>query len=177
MPAGTVLTVAPTGAETAKADAPGLPVTLEELTDTAARCAAAGASIIHVHVRDDRAEPSLDGARLRETVAALRERVDMVVQLSTGGAVTDSEQDRLAVLDAEPDMASLTCGTVNFGDGVFLNRWPFMVELYTRMQERQIVPEFEIFDLGHAAALSRLLDRHGPPYGGHVHADLVLGVP
>src|SRR5664279_208365 len=174
---GTLVTVAPTGAETAKADAPSLPVTLDELIDTARACQQAGAAVIHVHLRDAQTRPTLDVGYAREVVTALRETSDLIVQLSTGGAVTDPEADRLAVLDATPDAASLTCGTVNFGDDVFLNRWAFLVELHQRMQEREIVPEFELFDLGHAAALRRLLDKHGPPYGGHVHCDLVMGVP
>ena len=174
---GTLVTVAPTGAETAKADAPSLPVTLDELIDTARACQQAGAAVIHVHLRDALARPTLDVGYAREVVTALRETSDLIVQLSTGGAVTDPEADRLAVLDATPDAASLTCGTVNFGDDVFLNRWAFLVELHQRMREREIVPEFELFDLGHAAALRRLLDKHGPPYGGHVHCDLVMGVP
>lgn len=172
-----MITVAPTGAETAKADAPALPVTLDELVRTARACGEIGASVVHVHIRDDDARPTLDLGRLRETAAALRESTDLVVQLSTGGAVTDPEDDRLRVLDAEPDAASCTMGTVNFGTDVFLNRWEFVVELHRRMREREIVPEYEIFDLGHLAALHRLLDKHGPPYGGHVHCDLVMGVP
>jgi len=52
-----------------------------------------------------------------------------------------------------------------------------VVELHRRMRDRGIVPEYEIFDLGHLAALHRLLDKHGPPHGGHVHVDLVMGVP
>jgi uncharacterized protein (DUF849 family) len=99
------------------------------------------------------------------------------VQLSTGGAVTDPETSRLAVLDAEPEMASCTMGTVNFGDAVFLNRWDFIVDLHTRMQERNILPEYEIFDLGQLTTLQRLLDKYGLPAGGHVHVDLVMGVP
>jgi uncharacterized protein (DUF849 family) len=133
--------------------------------------------VVHVHIRDDEARPTLALGRLRETVAALRAETDLIVQLSTGGAVTDGEADRLAVLDAEPDMASCTMGTVNFGRDVFCNRWDFIVELHTRMRDRRIVPEYELFDLGHVASLHRLLDRHGLPYGGHVHVDLVMGVP
>src|SRR5690606_31326516 len=87
------------------------------------------------------------------------------------------EADRLRMLEAAPETASCTMGTVNFGDDVFLNRWEFIVELHTRMQERGIVPEYEIFDLGHLAALQRLLDRYGLPAGGHVHVDFVMGVP
>ena len=177
MGASTLITVAPTGAETAKVDVPALPVTLEELVATARDCAAVGAAVVHVHIRDADARPTLDLARLRDTVTALREETDLVVQLSTGGAVTDPEEDRLRVLDAAPDAASCTMGTVNFGSDVFLNRWDFVVELHRRMRDREIVPEYEIFDLGHLAALHRLLDKHGPPHGGHVHVDLVMGVP
>ncbi|GAA4726894.1 3-keto-5-aminohexanoate cleavage protein [Phytohabitans rumicis] len=174
---GTLITVAPTGAESAKADVPALPVTPEELVVTAKECEALGASVIHVHIRDDEARPTLDLGRLRATVAALRGTTDLIVQLSSGGAVTDPEAARLAVLDAAPDMASCTMGTVNFGDDVFMNRWEFIVELHTRMQERGIVPEYEIFDLGHLTALQRLLGKYGLPAGGHVHVDLVMGVP
>jgi 3-keto-5-aminohexanoate cleavage enzyme len=177
MTTGTLITVAPTGAESAKADVPALPVTLDELVLTAKECEALGAAVIHVHIRDDNARPTLDQGRLRETVAALRESTDLVVQLSSGGAVTDPEADRLAVLNAGPEMASCTMGTVNFGDDVFLNRWAFVVDLHTRMQERAIVPEYEIFDLGHLAALERLLGKYGLPAGGHVHVDFVMGVP
>ena len=74
-------------------------------------------------------------------------------------------------------MASCTMGTVNFGDDVFLNRWEFIVDLHTRMQERGIVPEYEIFDLGHLTSLQRLLGKYGLPAGGHVHVDFVMGVP
>jgi uncharacterized protein (DUF849 family) len=175
--ASTLITLAPTGAETAKADAPGLPVTLDELVRAAQAGEAAGAAVIHVHIRDEQARPTLDVARLRETVAALHELTGLVVQASTGGAVSDPFERRLAVLDAAPDACSLTCGTVNFGDEVFLNPWPFMVELYQRTQELRIVPEFELFDLGQVTALRRLLDRCGPPFGGRVHCDLVMGVP
>ena len=177
VPPSTLITVAPTGAETAKNDAPALPVSLEELVSTAKACEAAGAALIHIHIRDEVARPSLDLARLTDTVAAVREGTDLVVQLSTGGATTDPLDARLRVLEALPDSCSLTCGTVNFGSSVFLNPWDFIVELYRRSRELEIVPEFELFDLGHVASLNRLLDKEGLPYGGHVHADLVLGVP
>jgi uncharacterized protein (DUF849 family) len=177
MPGGTLITVAPTGAEHAKSDIPELPVTLDELVRAAQECEQLGAAMVHVHVRDDAARPTLDPVRLRETVQALRAETHLVVQFSTGGAVTDTEADRLAVLDALPDSASCTMGTVNFGDEVFLNRWPFIVELHRAMQQRGIVPEYEIFDLGQLASLRRLLDEHGAPASGHVHVDLVMGVP
>ncbi|HYK70956.1 MAG TPA: 3-keto-5-aminohexanoate cleavage protein [Streptosporangiaceae bacterium] len=174
---GTLITVAPTGAESAKDAVPALPVTMDELVNTAIQCEQAGAAVIHVHIRDDEARPTLDLVRLTDTVLALREATDLVVQLSTGGAVTDSFEHRLAVLDAGPDACSLTCGTVNFGADVFMNPWGFITELYARTQELGIVPEFELFDFGHIATLHRLLAELGKPAGGHVHCDLVMGVP
>ena len=173
----TLITVAPTGAETAKADVPALPTTLEELVIEAKACQAAGAGMIHVHVRDAEHRPTLDPIRLADTVVALREQTDLVVQLSTGGSVHDPLQSRLAVLEALPESCSLTCGTTNFGDEVFVNPWPFMVQLFERARELEIVPEFELFDLGHVQALRRLVDTCGLPYGGRVHCDFVLGVP
>ncbi len=173
----TLITVAPTGAETAKADFPALPTTLEEQVETAKRSEAAGAAMIHLHIRDNEHRPTLEPSRLLDAVVAMRENTSLVVQLSTGGSVHDALADRLKVLDAEPDSCSLTMGTTNFGDDVFLNPWPFITELYQLSQAREVVPEFELFDLGHVAALHRLLETYGLPFGERVHCDLVMGVP
>jgi uncharacterized protein (DUF849 family) len=172
-----LITVAPTGAETAKEDCPQLPTTPEEIAATARACEAAGAAMIHLHVRDAEHRPTLDQGLLKEWVAAVRDSSDLVVQLSTGGSVHDPLDQRLQVLDAEPDSCSLTMGTTNFGDDVFSNPWPFVCELYQLAQERGVAPEFELFDLGQVHALTRLLDRYGLPAGGKVHVDLVMGVP
>lgn len=152
-------------------------MTVEELVTTAVECEAAGAAMIHIHVRDAEAKPTLDLGYVREALSAVREATDLIVQVSSGGAVTDSADARVAVLDADPDSASLTCGTVNFGTDVFLNPWDLIERLFLAMRERAIVPEFEIFDLGQLTTLRRLLDKHGLPYGDHVHCDLVMGVP
>src|ERR1700678_3620251 len=98
----TLITVAPTGAEADKSAVPALPVTLTELVATAKECEAAGAAVIHVHIRDEAARPTLDRGRLADTVAALRAGTDLIVQLSTGGAVTDSFADRLGALVGGP---------------------------------------------------------------------------
>jgi 3-keto-5-aminohexanoate cleavage enzyme len=171
------ITVAPTGAETAKEDCPQLPTTPEEIAETARACQSAGAGMIHLHVRDGDHRPTLDLGLLREWVAAVRDASDLVVQLSTGGSVHDPLDQRLKVLDAEPDSCSLTMGTTNFGDDVFSNPWPFVCELYQLAQDRGVAPEFELFDLGQVHALTRLLDRYGLPAGERVHVDLVMGVP
>jgi uncharacterized protein (DUF849 family) len=133
--------------------------------------------MIHLIVRDREHQPTLDLALLGVWVAGVRGSSDLIVQLSTGGSVHDPLDQRFKVLDAEPDSCSLTMGTTNFGDDVFSNPWPFVCELYQLSQERQVVPEFELFDLGQVHAMRRLLDRFGLPAGGKVHVDLVMGVP
>jgi len=173
----TLITVAPTGAESSKQDVPHLPTTLAELVQTSVACEAAGAGMVHVHIRDAEHRPTLDLGLLAETVAALRDNTGLVVQLSTGGSVHDPLDQRIRVLEAAPDSCSLTMGTVNFGDDVFVNPWPFVCDLYQATQAAEVVPEFELFDLGHVQALHRLLDRYGLPFGGRVHCDLVMGVP
>ena len=174
---GTLITVAPTGAEVEKSRVKALPTTPGEIANSARECWQAGAAAVHVHARDHDDLPTLDVGRVKETLAAIREATDLIIQVSTGGAISDSFEDRLGVLDTGPDTASLTCGTVNFGDAVFENPWPLMVDLYRQMRDRCIGVEFEIFDLGHIDGMKRLLDTEGYPYNGRVHADLVMGVP
>ncbi|WP_442939920.1 3-keto-5-aminohexanoate cleavage protein [Nocardioides sp. B-3] len=177
MSAPLLITVAPTGAETTKADCPQLPTTPEELAQTAAECEAAGAAMIHIHVRDASHSPTLELPLLKEWVAAVRSSSSLVVQLSTGGSVHDPLDERLKVLDAAPDSCSLTMGTTNFGDDVFLNPRPFVKELYQLALSRGIAPEFELFDLGQVHALGRLFSLYGPPPSGRAHVDFVMGVP
>jgi 3-keto-5-aminohexanoate cleavage enzyme len=93
-PATTMITVAPTGAENLKSDVPQLPTTPEEIAAEAAACEAAGAAMIHIHVRDTEHAPTLDLPRVREVVAAVREASSLVVQLSTGGSVHDALDSR-----------------------------------------------------------------------------------
>ena len=175
---GTLITVAPTGAETTKEAFPALPTTLAELTETAVRCEAAGrGDDPPAHPRRRASADARDRPAGGSGGRHPREHTSLIVQLSTGGSVHDPLDTRLTVLDAEPDSCSLTMGTVNFGDDVFSNPWPFICDLYQLSQERQVVPEFELFDLGHVAALHRLLATYGLPFGERVHCDLVMGVP
>src|SRR6478672_1001224 len=98
--APTLVTVAPTGAETAKSDAPALPCSLDELVAAAKACEAAGAAVVHVHVRDADAQPTLDLGYVKAAVAAVRAATDLVVQVSSGGAVTDTFDAREGVLES-----------------------------------------------------------------------------
>lgn len=113
--------------------------------------------------------------RFRAARAAIEDATDLIVQFTTGGAVTDPEEARLAPLELRPEMATLTTGTVNFGDEVFSNPVPLVTRLYGRMIEHGVLPEYEIFDAGMIATATRL--RRELDAQHHAHFDFVLGVP
>ncbi|MFN2588608.1 MAG: 3-keto-5-aminohexanoate cleavage protein [Actinomycetota bacterium] len=170
-----MITVAAVGAELTLDQQPNLPVSPERLARDAAECAAAGASIYHLHVRDEHARPTMALDRFRAARAAIADATDLVVQFTTGGAVTDPEDARLAPLDLRPEMATLTTGTVNFGDGVFHNPIPLVTRLYRRMLDLDVLPEYEIFDAGMIGTAVGLREELGAAH--HPHFDFVLGVP
>src|ERR1700722_7578473 len=123
-----VITAAIVGAETTRAQTPYLPLSAEEIADEAARCRAAGAAMVHLHVREPDGAPSQSAALFAKAIGAIRARCDILVQVSTGGAVGMSVDERCGPLtltdELRPDMATLTTGSVNFGDEVFLNTRP-----------------------------------------------------
>jgi 3-keto-5-aminohexanoate cleavage enzyme len=170
-----VITVAGIGAELTREQQPNLPITPDEIAADAAACRDAGASIYHLHVRDADGSPTMDVAAFERALTAIRSATDLVVQFTSGGAVTDTEDDRIAPLSLGPDMASLTTGTVNFGDEVFSNPLPLIRRFYARMLEVGIVPEFEIFEAGMVATARRLYEELSASH--HQHYDFVLGVP
>jgi len=170
-----LITCALVGAELTREQAPYLPLTPDEIAVSAAEASAAGAAIVHLHVRDAAGRPTCSEEIFRETIGKIRERCDVIVQVSTGGAIGDSDEDRMRPLEAGPEMASLTTGSVNFGDEVFLNPRPFVAALARRMKEKGIKPEIEVFDAGMLEAGIALAEQGliDPP----LHFDLVLGVP
>jgi len=170
-----IVTVAAVGAEVMPHQTPHLPVTPEALGETAARCREAGAAIVHVHCRNDDGSNASDPARFAAAYAAIRERSDIVVQFTTGGAIGMTGAERAAPLRLRPEMATLTCGTVNFGDEVFENGFPLMREILAEMAANGVVPELEIFDAGHLANAKRLAAEGLLTFPRHV--DFVLGVP
>ena len=170
-----MITVAGIGAELTREQQPNLPIIPEEIAADAAACREAGASIYHLHVRDDRGQPTMDVETYRAAHDAIRAATDLIVQFSSGGAVTDSEDDRIAPLDLRPEMATLTTGSVNFGTEVFLNPMPLVSRFYERMRALGITPEFEIFEAGMIANAESVYAEHGGDH--HRHYDLVLGVP
>ena len=170
-----IITAALTGAEVTREQQPALPVTPQEIAIAAEECARAGASIVHLHAREADGTPTQDRETYREIIAAIRERCDVIVQVSTGGAVGMTSAERLAPVTLAPEMATLSMGTVNFGDDVFMNHPADMETFLHAMQQHGVKPEFEIFDTGMISTLSRWLKKgllQGPQ-----HVDFVLGIP
>jgi 3-keto-5-aminohexanoate cleavage enzyme len=170
-----IITVAGIGAELTREQQPNLPFSSDEIAADAVECEAAGASIYHLHVRDERGAPTMDVEAYRAARDAIAAASDLIVQFSSGGGVHDTEEERIAPLELAPEMASLTTGTVNFGDEVFSNPLPLITRFYREMRERGILPEFEIFEPGMLGTAERLYADHGD--GHHRHYDFVLGVP
>jgi 3-keto-5-aminohexanoate cleavage enzyme len=170
-----VITAALNGAEVTREQQPMLPITPDEIGRAAAECAAAGAAIVHVHARQPDGRSTQDAAAYRAIIDAVRSRCDVIVQVSTGGAVGMTAQERLAPVALAPEMATLSMGSTNFGDDVFLNAPQEMMTFLDAMRRHGVVPEFEIFDAGHLATLTRWIARGivAPP----AHVDFVLGVP
>lgn len=169
------ITCALVGAEVTRQQTPHLPVTPEEIAAEAERCAQAGAAVMHIHVRDQHGHPTQDPEVFARAEELIRQRCDVIVQYTTGGAVGTPLEKRLAPLNNRPEMATLTTGTVNFGDEIFENPWSTIQALAARMLELGVKPELEIFDFGMVDNALRLI-KEGlltAPY----HFDFVLGVP
>ncbi|MEZ5125848.1 MAG: 3-keto-5-aminohexanoate cleavage protein [Thermoleophilia bacterium] len=171
-----VITVAGVGAETTRAQQPALPLSAVEIGVDAARCAEAGASIYHLHVRDAEGVPTQRREAFAAAIAEIRARTDIIIQTSTGGAMGMSAEERLEPLDLNPEMASLTTGSTNFGDDIFANDAGLIREFFARMRARGVRPEFEIFEVGQIDNAMRLVRELGPA-GPLMHWDFVLGVP
>jgi 3-keto-5-aminohexanoate cleavage enzyme len=169
------ITSAVTGAETTRAQNPALPVTPAEIADAACEARRAGAAIVHLHVRDDQGRPTQDAAVFKEAMALIREKCDIVIEVTTGGAAGMSAEERLQPVALDPEMASLDCGTVNFGEEHIVNTLPMMRRFASKMRARGIRPTLECFDLSHIDAAWGLVEAGLVP--SPLHFGLVLNVP
>ncbi len=142
-----IITVAITGSVPTQEDNPALPVSVAEQIESTQAAFEAGATIVHVHVRDDRQRPSSDPDRFAALQDGVRKHCPgMIVQFSTGGRGRAAEQ-RGGMLHLRPDMASLATGSVNFPDMIYENHPALVHELAQKMLDYGIKPEIEIFDL------------------------------
>jgi len=170
-----VITAAVDGAETMRADNPNVPYTPVEIAEEAVRCREAGAAMVHVHGRLEDGTPTQDRETFGKILKEIRDRSDILVQFSTGGAVWMSVDERIEAVDLKPDMATLTTGTVNFGDDVFMNSMPMIRQIAARLKKHGVRPEIEVFDTGMVDTALRLVKEgllETP-----IHFDFVLGVP
>lgn len=146
-----ILTVATTGAWPSKKDTPHIPLQPKEIADDVYACWQAGASIAHIHVRDDDDKSSMDFDKFTETVELIRATdCDIVLNLTTSGQLGLEDEDRMKhIIALKPELASYDCGSMNWAHStVFENSPRFLEKLGMVMQENNIKPEIEIFDAG-----------------------------
>ncbi|MBP5751092.1 MAG: 3-keto-5-aminohexanoate cleavage protein [Firmicutes bacterium] len=166
------------GAEVTKENNPAVPYTVEEIAREAKSAYDAGAALIHLHVRWDDGTPTQDKGRFQECVDAIRKVCpDVIIQPSTGGAVgmTDLERLQSNEITPTPEMATLDCGTCNFGgDEIFINTDNTINNFGDIMKERGIKPECEVFDKGMIDLALKAAKKGHIDYP--IHFDFVLGV-
>ena len=173
-----IITAAICGAEVFKEQNPYIPYIIEEIGRESESAYNAGASIIHLHVREDDGTPTQDIERFRECFEVIKRRCpEVIIQPSTGGAIGMSNEERLqpVYLEPPPEMATLDCGTMNFGgDEIFVNTENTITYFAEEMNKRNIKYELECFDKGMVDTTLRLRDK------GYIkepmHFNFVLGV-
>jgi len=173
-----VITVAVTGSIGDKSKHQALPVTPKEITDSAVEACSAGASVVHVHVRDpETAEPSMEFELYQEVVERIRNVSDMVINLTTGAGARivpdDSNPVGLSpettwrspekrtehVVKLKPELCSLDVGSMNFGPRVFANTLDHVEEMARQIKAAGVKPELEVFDMGHIEIGKNLLKK------------------
>ena len=171
-----IITAAICGAEVTKQQNIAVPYTVEEMVREARSAYDAGAAIIHVHVRWDDGTPTQDRERFRVVMDAIRKELPDVIMIpSTGGATGMKPEERLQPTELFPEMATLDCGTCNFGDDIFVNDMPTMRAFGKRMLENGIKPEYECFEIGHLDTVLAMAKKGLVP-GAPMQFNFVLGV-
>jgi len=169
-----VIAVAITGSVPRKADNPAVPTTPSEQIESTHAAFEAGASLVHIHVRNPDESPSSDPVLFGQVQEGVRRHCPgMIVQFSTGGRGRDPAS-RGNALDLRPDMASLSTGSVNFPSIVYENSAALVTDLATRMQANDVRPEIELFDLSHIHGARRLID--AGLMNARPHVQVVMGV-
>lgn len=168
-----IITCAPVGNTTTREDTPYLPLTPDEIAADVARCAVEGATVAHLHVRDAAGQPTQSRELFAETIQKIRQRCDIVVQVSTEGDAAMDVMTRCQPLDAGGEMASLATGTVNRGDHIFFNSKPLMEHVALLIKQANLVPIIEACDLGHVENVKLLAKKGLVTLPGHF--EFVLG--
>jgi len=176
VPEPVIIAAAVVGAEVMREQNPAVPYQPAEIAAAAVAAGRAGAAVVHLHARWPDGRASQEAAHFREIVDRIRQAgSQVVIQCSTGGAVGMSIEERLGSLVDGAEMGTLNMGTMNFGDQVFVNARPDIVQVAARLRQRGLVPECEVYDAGMLDTLRWLLEKGhlAQPY----HVQFVLGVP
>lgn len=170
-----IITCAVSGAETSRKQQPALPITPEEIAEDAKKAWEAGASILHLHVRNDDGTPTSDLKVFKKTMDLIRQKTDLIIELTTGGAVGQTPEERIQAVTLEPEMASLDCGSINFGNDYIINSVPTLKMFASEFLKYNVKPTLECLDVSHVQT-SRMLIKEGlikPPF----YYGLALGIP
>ncbi|SES83051.1 3-keto-5-aminohexanoate cleavage enzyme [Natronincola peptidivorans] len=172
-----IITIAPTGNVPTKELNPNTPITADEIVETVKKCRELGASIAHLHVRDEAGQPTSDRGLFKEVVDKIHEeKMDVITQLSTGARGGGNTPEwRSQMLDLNIEMASLATGSSNFPNAVNANAPELIQHLINTMKENGVKPEIEAFDMG-MIDNARYLMKKGI-LEGPLHFNLVMNVP
>jgi uncharacterized protein (DUF849 family) len=171
-----IISAALTGAVTPKDSNPHIPLTPEEIAEDAFRCYQAGAAIVHLHMRDDEGLGKMDVERFRRTAKLIREKCDIVINMTTSGDNRATDDERMAHIPAlKPEIASFDAGSFNWmPGGVFINSPQFLAKLGRLMTDNGVKPEVEIFDSGMLGVAAYYVKKG--IINGPLHYQFVLGV-
>lgn len=173
-----IITAAITGSRITREIAPYIPITPEEIVQSSLECWQAGASVVHIHVRDpETGLGSQDQDLFRRVVEPLREKSDLILCLTTSGIPGRNlpTPERLAPLSLKPELASFDAGSINLGGSVFINSPEFLKEAARSMAGSGVKPELEIFDLGMMITCLRM--REEGELKDPLYFQFVLGTP
>ncbi len=144
-----VITLAPTGMIPTKNQTENVPITPKEIAQDTYEAYKLGASIVHIHARDEQGKPTSDKEVFKQIFAEIKRKCPkIIISATTSGRVTPQVEHRAEVLDLYPDMASLTMGSLNFPQHPSVNSMETIKKLATIMKQRNIIPEIEIFEPG-----------------------------
>ena len=170
-----IITVAITGAVPRKKDNPAVPISTAEQVESTHAAFEAGASLVHIHVRDEQENPSSDPQRFALVQEGIKKHCPgIIIQFSTGGRDREADQ-RGSMLYLAPDMASLATGSVNFPGMIYENHPELIDQLAGNMLQHHIKPEVEVFDLSMLYSAAALVERS--LIKAPVHVQFVMGVP
>lgn len=170
-----VVTVAITGADVFRENNPNIPYTTEEIASSTIEAAEAGATIAHLHVREDDGTPSGRPELFVDAIDRIRAGCDILTMVSTGGSNDMTIAERTTGLEARPDISGVESGSMNFGDETFITPPPAGRGIVERARSEGIGLEVEVFDVGHVVSAVRWFEQGvlEPPF----RVNLVFGVP